>query len=277
MISNTLLVVLGVAGLAALAASQPTSAPYLSIYDLYGDPAIWPGLCQTGKAQSPIDIDVPKEMTIPAAGTLLANWSTAAVINVSNPDHDTMQINFPAGSTTHISFTNATSKIEKTLNLVQLHWHHGSEHSFNGSHADVEAHFVHSDPLTGHSAVLALLLWNGSANDPALQLGLQYRPTTYKLVEGERVWNTNQVPQSVNLQALFAPYLSGPFAYYVGSLTTPPCTENVEWLVFTDYFEVGAEQLAEFDAYVQEGNGPTGNDDNERPDQPLNDRIVEFL
>jgi carbonic anhydrase len=73
------------------------------------------------------------------------------MVNVSNPDHDTMQINFPAGSTTTLSFANATSTIQKTLNLVQLHWHHGSEHSFNGSHADVEAHLVHADPVTGSS------------------------------------------------------------------------------------------------------------------------------
>jgi len=90
-------------------------------------------------------------MPNPPAGTLVANWSTAAVLNVSNPDKDTMQINFPAGSTTRISFTDATSKIQKTLNLVQVHWHHRSEHPFDGSLADIEAHFVHSDPLTGKS------------------------------------------------------------------------------------------------------------------------------
>jgi hypothetical protein len=71
--------------------------------------------------------------------------------------------------------------------------------------------------LPGRSAVLALLLWNGTANDPALQLGLQYRPTQYIFEKGERVWTTNAVPQPVNLQTLFAPYLSGPFAYYVVS------------------------------------------------------------
>jgi carbonic anhydrase len=262
-------------GLQALA--QPASAPYLSIYDEYGDPSIWPGLCQIGEAQSPIDLQIPEGIAIPPSGALTTNWSTSAMVNVSNPDHDTMQINFPAGSTTTLSFANATSTIQKTLNLVQLHWHHGSEHSFNGSHADVEAHLVHADPATGRSAVLALLLWNGTANDPALQLGLQYRPTQYIFEKGERVWTTNAVPQPVNLQTLFAPYLSGPFAYYVGSLTTPPCTESVDWIVFTDYFELSADQLTQFDAYVQQGNGPTGNDDNERPDQPLNDRIVQFV
>jgi len=69
----------------------------------------------------------------------------------------------------------------------------------------------------GRNAVLAVLLWNGSASDPALKLGLQYRPMNYTLVNGERVWKTNPVPQPVNIQALFAPYFSGPFAYYVVS------------------------------------------------------------
>ena len=62
-----------------------------------------------------------------------------------------------------------------------------------------------------------------------------------------------------------------------GSLTTPPCTQNVPWVVYTSYFELSASQLAEYSAYVQENNGPAGNELNERPDQPLNGREVTYI
>ena len=65
--------------------------------------------------------------------------------------------------------------------------------------------------------MLAILLWNGTETDPALETALQYRPQTYTTVDGERVWDTVPVPQPLDVQAIFSPYVNGPFAYYVVS------------------------------------------------------------
>ena len=59
-------------------------------------------------------------------------------------------------------------------------------------------------------------MWNGTTPDPALEIALQYEPTEYSFdATGERVWVTNKVPQPLNLETLFAPFLGGPFAYYM--------------------------------------------------------------
>ena len=74
--------------------------------------------------------------------------------------------------------------------------------------------------------MLAILLWNGNETDPALETALQYRPQSYTTVDGKRVWDTVPVPQPLDLQALFSPYVYGPFAYYVvslGALPLSPC------------------------------------------------------
>ena len=52
---------------------------------------------------------------------------------------------------------------------------------------------------------------------------------------------------------------------YMGSLTTPPCTEGVQWLVMKTPVEISREQIAHFTALYPM---------NARPLQAQNDRVI---
>lgn len=145
--------------------------------------------------------------------------------------------------------------------LVQIHWHAPAEHAVGGrTQSDMEAHFVHSPPLV-YAVMLnaagkvvdpvleAALSWNGM-NNASRQIQLSsVVPTGDQLVE---YWYGScrfQPTASLNSShSRCTPACRG-------SLTTPPCTEGVTWLVDPEPRRIGRQQLAAFQAL----RGPVGN------------------
>ena len=124
---------------------------------------------------------------------------------------------------------------DKTYTLKQFHFHHPSEEHVNGKVLPLEAHLVHQDS-DGHLAVVSVLFQEGPAN-PLLESLWKNIP-----IEKDKAEN---VP-SVSVQVLdLLPADRGYFTF-VGSLTTPPCTEGVTWYEFKSYATVSAEQVAAF-------------------------------
>lgn len=118
-------------------------------------------------------------------------------------------------------------------------------------------------------AVLAVLLHLGPPN-AVLQTALDSAPAAPGA--------TAPLVHAVSLQSLFpAPRGLGgvrPYATYAGSLTTPPCTEHVQWFVLLDHGTVSAQQVVQFEEFA--GGGATLGR-NERPQQPLGGRTVQYL
>lgn len=137
--------------------------------------------------------------------------------------------------------------------LSEIHSHAPSEHTIRGKRADLEVHFVHT-AANGALAVTGLLF----DSHPATQAidGL-VRPPLSK---------TDHLAEPITLSRLF-PRDSRRFVYN-GSLTTPPYTEGVQWIVFEKVQWVGADAL---DAFVERF-GP-----NNHPIQPLGERTVSLL
>ena len=78
---------------------------------------------------------------------------------------------------------------------------------------------------------MVVAIWfeeGGSTNNTVLQFALDNKPQVLGVSSGENVYADVLVPD-VDLATLFEPYIGGHFAAYNGSLTTPPCTEGVEW------------------------------------------------
>lgn len=197
--------------------------------------------CKFGHAQSPIDITHPELKDLPA----LEIAYHPAALNVIDNGH-TIQVNYPPGSTLKIG--------DKSFELVQFHFHHKSETAIHGRHSPLEAHLVHKDK-DGNLAVLAVLLEEGQANSAVA--------TTWANVPAEK---ENAVsPENVQVDA--AQLLPANHRYYTfpGSLTTPPCTENVTWYVMVNPMTVSKAQIAKFAQLYP---------DDERPVQPLNGRVV---
>jgi carbonic anhydrase len=201
--------------------------------------------CAKGRRQSPIDL-VDAEFSplnleqvkfdyVPAAFKVVHNGHTIEV----RPGQENQIV--------------ARSKKYK---LLQFHFHHPSEERFNGKGFALDAHFVHRSE-DGELAVVTVLFEEGAAN-PELQRLWDYMPldTNDSMSSAEGV-TFNPVSM---LPAERSKYLQ-----YIGSLTTPPCTEGVVWIVLRQPVTASAEQIALFRKMVGM---------NARPVQPVNGRLI---
>ena len=197
--------------------------------------------CGLGKAQSPIDIVNPEKTKL-----LPIDFSYhAAPLKVINNGH-TIQVDYAPGS--------SIVRDGKTYELVQFHFHHMSENAINGQHTPMELHLVHKDK-DGNLAVVAVMLKEGKANK---EVGTVW--SNLPATEGKE--NT---PASVAVDAAgLLPHKRGYYTF-PGSLTTPPCSENVLWLVLEEPVTLSKQQIAKFAALYP---------NNARPVQPLNGRKV---
>jgi carbonic anhydrase len=177
-------------------------------------------VCNTGQQESPIDL----KGVIPAdLGSLGIKWSPMP-IHATNNGH-TVQYDAPAG--------NSFSMMGGTYTLAQFHIHHPSEHLLNGERFPLEIHFVHKMP-DGRIGVIGVLVAEGAAN-PTLQKLLDAIPAS--------AGKTTDGP-SFDPRALL-PKNHG-FDRYEGSLTTPPCSESVDWVVLRTPISASPAQVQQF-------------------------------
>nr|GMD17596.1 bifunctional monodehydroascorbate reductase and carbonic anhydrase nectarin-3-like [Ipomoea batatas] len=144
----------------------------------------------------------------------------------------------------------------------QVHWHSPSEHVINGTSYDLEAHLVHVSN-DGQIAVLAVLYQIGETPDPILSViedDLKELAGTLGVHKYVGYLDPNL------LQARGRRYYR-----YMGSLTTPPCTEGVVWTVIGTIRSVTKQQVALIRNAIHDETKT-----NARPLQPINDRFVEF-
>lgn len=134
------------------------------------------------------------------------------------------------------------------FNLLQFHFHGKSEHTINGKRYDMVAHLVHQNPKTKQLAVIAVFFEPGKPNK-----------VLDKII--------NNVGGSIKLDPQdFIPLDTAHYYHYIGSLTTPPCSENVQWYLLKTAQPASIKQIEHFRKFYV---------DNERPVQELHDRVVE--
>ena len=202
------------------------AAPHWS-YAGDGGPLTWGQLkpefakCANGTRQSPIDIrggvnvDLdPVQFDYRATG-----------FNVLDNGH-TVQVNLATGNT--------IETLGRRYELVQFHFHRPSEERINGRQFDMVAHLVHNDP-EGRLAVVAVLLDRGSVH-PLVQTVWNNLP----LEKGDEV----AARATLDLNELLPK--DRRYYTYMGSLTTPPCSEGVLWMVMQQPVTISNEQIAVF-------------------------------
>ena len=206
----------------SLAAQPPQHTPH---WEYTGDdgPAHWSTLAPefaacAGRNQSPIDLDNFIEAELPP----IAFDYKVGGHDVVNNGH-TIQVDYDAGSSISID--------DVAFALKQFHFHAPSENHIDGKSFPIEAHFVHAD-ANGNLAVVALMFEQGDSN-PALDKLWAGCPA--KRATSRRCRRRSRQP---NL-------LPGNRDYYryEGSLTTPPCSEGVRWLVLKQPVPASAEQI----------------------------------
>ncbi len=197
-------------------------------------------LADTGKEQSPIDIDsaVAVQSNLPVLKfdyrqELLTAWNNGHTIQ-----HDE-----EPGSFLYIG--------DDKFALEQFHFHTPSEHTIDGKQFDMEIHFVHKSE-DGRTAVVGVMV---EAADDAAALP----PYTLPGERGEAmVYSGRQNPSD------FLPRSRDYFGYR-GSFTTPPCTEGVLWLVMIEPVPALQQDVEKFREILKHNN---------RPAQPLTGREV---
>ena|ERR1700722_9008992 len=222
----------------AISRAQESHPPHWS-YEGKEGPKHWGSLdpafatCKMGHKQSPIEISHPKLADLPE----LKFAYQAVPLSIINNGH-TIMINYAPGSTLTVG--------NKTYTLKQFHFHHPSEEHVNGKGFDMVAHLVHADS-DGHLAVVAILFKAGALNPLLETLWKNVPPELDKTIESSTI--------SVNVEELL-PSLHGYYTYS-GSLTTPPCTEGVNWYVLKSTSNLSNEQLATITKLYPHDNRPT--------------------
>ena len=197
--------------------------------------------CKTGKQQSPINISGAHSASLPS----ISFSYQATPLNVVNNGH-TIQVNYAPGS--HITVDG------KQYELLQFHFHSPSEHEINGKPADMVAHLVHK-AADGQLGVIGVLMKKG-ANNPLIEKIWKHLPTH----EGEH----SKAAIKINVEDLLP--ADRAYYHYSGSLTTPPCSEGVNWMVLKNTVDVSAAQIGAFTDIFHKST---------RPVQPLNGRRIE--
>jgi carbonic anhydrase len=216
----------------------------------YGDalgPSHWGDLkpefatCKDGHHQSPIDIRNPKKAALPP----IQFAYKASPLHIIDNGH-TVMINYSPGSSISVG--------DKKYALKQFHFHRPSEEKINGKSFEMTVHLVHADDQ-GKLAVVAVLLQKGE--DSALVHELWKDLPKEK--EKEEFFDNVQIDLSQLLP------LDRGYYTFSGSLTTPPCSEDVTWYVLKHPITISAEEIERFSQLYR---------DDARPTQPLYDRVV---
>jgi carbonic anhydrase len=196
--------------------------------------------CGNGVNQSPIDIT---KTVVADLATLQFNYESSSTVIVNNGH--TLQINSGPNSWLYAG--------GEYFQLMQFHVHSPSEHQVKGEIFPLEGHFVHQNNK-GALAVVAVLFRAGEWNTDLARFGAAAPKELHQ-------------PEPIDLEfadlELFRDHES--YYQYNGSLTTPPCTEGVQWYVLKNSGHIAPEQAATFVTLIgKAARGP----------QPINARIV---
>ncbi|MCY7308424.1 MAG: carbonic anhydrase family protein [Rhodoferax sp.] len=200
-------------------------------------------ICAIGKRQSPIIIEESATLRGPAEPIQFGYPASSG--SVVNNGH-TIQVD--------VVGDNSITVRGSTYKLLQFHFHHPSEEQINDRSFAMVAHLVHRNN-EGQLAVVAVLLEAGDAN-PLIHKVWTYMP----LDAGDRV----RLPDGTLTMAELLPK-DQRYYQFIGSLTTPPCSEGVLWLVLKQTVTISREQLRLFGQLFP---------NNARPVQALNGRAV---
>lgn len=197
--------------------------------------------CSSGKNQSPINLTGMIEGNLPQIDV----HYKAGGSEILNNGH-TIQVNYAADSTITVS--------GHTFELKQFHFHSPSENTIESHSYPMEAHFVHSDK-DGNLAVVAVMFKPGEKN-AELEKAWAHMP--------EHTGEKHLLPSIINAKKLLPHNLD--YYRFNGSLTTPPCSEGVWWLVMKYFVTASKTQLEKF--------AQTMHHPNNRPIQPINARMI---
>ncbi len=198
--------------------------------------------CKTGQNQSPIEIRDGRLERLPN----LSFSYRSSPLTIVNDGH-TIRVVYDPGSYLILG--------SRRYELRQFHFHTPSEHRIKGKQADMVMHLVHQN-RGGEIVEVAVPMWAGSRRNAMMERLLSYLPTQ----PGERHYYRN-----VGIKPIFLMPSNRSYYTYKGSMTEPPCSENVTWILLKTPLEVSARDIKRFRRILGQNN---------RPIQAINSRAV---
>ena len=214
--------------------------------EFWGDLSASYSSCKTGNNQSPVDIDMKNSVLDANLPAIPFDYNIITPSTIVNNGH-TVQVNMWSGGeiiVDNIKFT-----------LKQFHFHTPSENTVNGQHFPLEAHFVHLSDKN-EIAVVAVFFSPGP-DDPTLASLWKKLPMN----KGDKEKLASNALKTLQMEKKISSYYR-----FNGSLTTPPCTEGVRWIVMKRPFHVSRAQVEKLQKALKHPNN--------RPTQPLNARVI---
>ncbi|WP_407478016.1 carbonic anhydrase [Elizabethkingia anophelis] len=201
--------------------------------------------CKDIGSQSPVNIVVSKVKNKASLPVIKFHYNAADVKDIEDNGHS-LQFDFKGGSSVEYN--------QKNYELVQFHAHEESEHTIDGVRYPLELHFVHK-AIDGSVLVIGLMVKEGVYNSYFEKLGVfkniskNSKEETDIKFDPEKMYPRNKA-----------------YYTYLGSLTTPPCSDHVTWILFKNPITMTEDEIENIAKYL-----PKSND---RPVQPLNGREI---
>jgi carbonic anhydrase len=228
--------------------------------------ADWPDTCANGTHQSPIAID-SSSVTLSRPHDSLEHISLAFSFSPLNATgaftRSAYKISGFFGELTAHKPNHqdqAASQWNNSAEIRQFHFHAPSEHTLNGKSYALEMHVVMQDVRQSFSYVVLGVLFSLGENNAFLDSVISAQKT-------ETIIDLGQLLENVNVNEFYT---------YQGSLTTPPCTEGVLWLVSNTPQTLSAGQLEFFSSHWAENVDFANGNGNNRAVQPLNSRALVY-
>eukprot|EP00245_Coleochaete_scutata_P017728 TRINITY_DN884_c0_g1_i1.p1 TRINITY_DN884_c0_g1~~TRINITY_DN884_c0_g1_i1.p1 ORF type:complete len:269 (-),score=33.22 TRINITY_DN884_c0_g1_i1:637-1443(-) len=223
----------------------------------------WHGACESGNAQSPINIVTANAVPVTTKKEFYLDYA---------PDSEVTLVNTGSGVALRLSNTsnNYLYTSEGKFRLAQFHFHVFSEHAIDGLFGPMEIHFVHVNDNNTHISVLGIRARLDPKNqpNPFFNQFFQYVPNN----------TVSRIMLRLNIKQFLQPPKSKRsdfnFYSYPGSLTTPPCSEIVTWYVLKRKTTISVAQMltiSDADASVSENNRL-----NDRLPVPLGNRRLTY-
>jgi len=219
------------------------------------DPAF--ATCGTGRQQSPINVQVTPTNYPRVTLFSLLTPGTASFTAKTSINNVPLKCTSNTCGTLNWQF--------QTYNLVNVHGHAPAEHTINGRAFPFEMHFVHIAP-GDHIAVVGVLFDYSPVDNPLIN----------KLFEAEQNAATGAGDTGVGVTGAEWGTIERPeagFCHHMGSLTTPPCTEQLAWFIEMQVMPISVRQVARFRDYRTRNTG-LNELGNNRPLQPTNGRQI---
>lgn len=225
----------------------------------------WPLLCHTGKKQSPIDISQSENPVLTRTPILASlNWQIQMTATVTNTGHS---IEVDMGVKTSTVTVNGDSNHNPYI-LQQLHFHCKSEHMIDGIQYPIEMHAVHTRGAKGHEEYLVIGAFFVADDNIDDEINEQFDKITKVLPSDTTKFKAKATASIKDFNpSLLVDIATEPYYNYTGSLTTPGCTEGVNWFVIAEPKMISTKNLQKFQQYYSA---------NARDVQILGSRTIDF-